>query len=139
MVPIMKKLTRKLQMKQKSYNSQAVCITEDEFFGKLLKKIRGKTKTRRGGAKERKKKGNTSKPTTGKEPTTQKATKPTATRTQHGSCTDEDGDEVKDESDCECPICGEHFGDRSTTWIQCNVCEEWYDTECAGVSDLPDE
>ena len=36
------------------------------------------------------------------------------------------------ESDCECPICGEHYGDRSATWIQCSMCEEWYDADCAG-------
>ena len=26
----------------------------------------------------------------------------------------------EEESDCECPICGEHFGDFSSLWIQCN-------------------
>lgn len=38
-----------------------------------------------------------------------------------------------DESVCECPIRGEHFGERSATWIQCNNCKEWYDMECAGI------
>ena len=51
---------------------------------------------------------------------------------------EEDGDSS---SDCECPVCGEHYGDRSGTWIQCNICEEWYDTECADVDSnyLPDD
>lgn len=31
------------------------------------------------------------------------------------------------ESDCECAICGEHYGDRSATWIQCNNCDDWFD------------
>ena len=45
------------------------------------------------------------------------------------------------ESDCECAICGEHYGDRSATWIQCNSCDDWFDLECAGISDkqLQDE
>ena len=41
------------------------------------------------------------------------------------------GSECQSQSDCECPVCGEHFGDRSATWIHCNECEEWYDVECA--------
>ena len=54
------------------------------------------------------------------------------------------GSESESQSDCECPVCGEHFGDRSATWIQCNECEEWYDVECAGVTaecaeELPDD
>ena len=42
---------------------------------------------------------------------------------------------------CECAICGEHYGDRSATWIQCNSCDDWFDLECAGISDkqLQDE
>ena len=50
-------------------------------------------------------------------------------------------DECESQSDCECPVCGEHFGDRSATWIQCNECEEWYDVECAGLTaeELPDD
>ena len=39
------------------------------------------------------------------------------------------------ESDCECAICGEHYGDRSATWIQCNSCDDWFDHECAGIGD----
>ena len=54
------------------------------------------------------------------------------------------GSESKSQSDCECPVCGEHFRDHSATWIQCNKCEEWYDVECAGISlecaeELPDD
>ena len=37
----------------------------------------------------------------------------------------------------ECPVCVEHFGDCSGTWIQCNKCEERYDVECA--EELPDD
>ena len=42
---------------------------------------------------------------------------------------------------CECAICGEHYGDKSATWIQCNSCDDWFDHECAGISDeqLQDE
>ena len=34
---------------------------------------------------------------------------------------EEDGDTS---SDCECPVCGERYGDRSAIWIQCSICEE---------------
>ena len=44
-------------------------------------------------------------------------------------------DSLNSQSDCECAICGEHYGDRSATWIQCNICDDWFDLECAGVSD----
>lgn len=48
-----------------------------------------------------------------------------------------------DESVCESPIRGEHFGEQSATWIQCNNCKEWYDMECAGIDKderaLPDQ
>ena len=47
------------------------------------------------------------------------------------------GSEYESQSGCECPVCGEHFRDRSATWIQCNKCEEWYDVECA--EELPDD
>ena len=26
------------------------------------------------------------------------------------------------------------FGDRSATWVQCNSCDDWFDLECAGIS-----
>ena len=44
-------------------------------------------------------------------------------------------DSLNSQSDCECAICGEHYGDRSATWIQCNICDDWFDLKCAGASD----
>ena len=38
------------------------------------------------------------------------------------------------ESDCECPLCGQHYGEQSVTWIQCWDCEEWYDTDCVSLN-----
>ena len=45
------------------------------------------------------------------------------------------------ESDCECAVCGEHYSDRSATWVQCNSCVDWFDLDCAGISNeqLQDE
>ena len=38
------------------------------------------------------------------------------------------------ESDCGCPLCGQHYGEQSVTWIQCSDCEEWYDTDCVSLN-----
>ena len=38
------------------------------------------------------------------------------------------------ESDGECPLCGQHYGEQGATWIQCSDCEEWYDTDCVSLN-----
>ena len=103
------KLTRKVKKKQASYNSKAVCITDNAFMEK---------KERKGTSKEQNK-----------------------ARGKRSCGGQRKVNTLTEESDCEGPMCGEHYGDRSTTWIQCNTCEEWYDTQCAGIDseELPDE
>ena len=169
------KLTHKTRRQGRSHNSQAVCITDDEFVSKLKddekqkkdgnkqqkksnKKIKRPPRNRprtqktlnvgtdyesdsvtcneKSRCKQKKQKEQQRKPLSGRELRTRKSDKE--------SENDVLGSECESQSDCECPVCGEHFGDRSATWIQCNECEEWYDVECAGISsecaeELPDD
>ena len=169
------KLTRKTRRQGRSHNSQAVCITDDEFVSKLKddemqkkdgnkqqkkssKKLKHPPRNRprtqktlnvgtdyesdsvtcneKPRSKQKKQKEQQRKSLSGRELWTQKSDKE--------SENDVLGSECESQSDCECPVCGEHFGDRSATWIQCNECEEWYDVECAGISsecaeELPDD
>ena len=114
------KLTRKVKKKQESKNAMAVCITDDVFVDRLMDEKENKKKsTKKGASKQQKKKG----------------------RSKRKSATQKHIQSQTEESDCECPLCGEHYGERSATWIQCNGCEQWYDTGCAGINEatMPDE
>ena len=50
-----------------------------------------------------------------------------------GTKVQQDSSQAESDSDCECPVCGQHYGDKSAVWIQYVKCEDWYDMECAGL------
>ena len=186
------KLTRKTRRQGRSHNSQAVCITDDEFVCKLKddnekqqkksskkgkQPARNRPRTQktlnidtdcksdsitgnekpRCKQKKQKQQQQIRKPLSGRElralkgltPKPESKDKRQELRTSKPKPDKESEDDVlgsecESQSDCECPVCGEHFGDRSPTWIQCNECEEWYDVECAGLTaecaeELPDD
>ena len=158
------KLKRKKTRKSKpSVNATAVCLTENSFLDKYKDKesCKGKTSdleppkpsTKRGrGGKGKTSDLETPKPSTkrgkgGKGKTKgQSRPKPSNPPKRKGKtkgcdlqpATDSESESTngsESSSDCECPVCGEHYGDRSATWIQCSVCGQWYDTECADLED----
>ena len=109
--PQLKKKTMRKQ--KKAYNHTTVCVTDDQF----LKKLKNDKAKKVPGAS-----GPSSKP---------------PLRQKKKIVVNKDSES---DSDCECPICGQHYGDVSATWIQCEKCKEWYDTVCVDVdaSELPD-
>ena len=185
------KLTRKTKRKAKpSYNSVAVCITEDDFVTEYKhdkeQKKKGKERKQPKGGRKRQTSTRPTKSTSAvtastrakstsvRAPTRAKSTRSKSTREQSAATSttqltsatrvstrsqsrsiatstsskttsariqSPDSLNSQSESDCECVICGEHYGDRSATWIQCNNCNDWFDLDCAGVSDkqLQDE
>ena len=133
------KLTCKTWRQGRSHNSQAVCITDDKFVSKLKDDNEKQQKddnkqqkksprnrpctqktlnvdTKKPRCKQKKKKDQKRKPLSRRELRTRKSDKE--------SENDILGSECESQSNCGCPVCREHFGDRSAIWIQCNECEE---------------
>ena len=119
----------KPQLKRKStrrckpaYNHTTVCITENQFLEKL-KEDKNYNSKKPLATKRRQNKAPSSKLVPkGKPPPKGRGTK-----------IQQDSSQAESKSDCECPVCGQHNGDKIAVWIQCDKCEDWYDTECAGL------
>ena len=110
-----------------SINSKAVCLTEDT----VLEELKGNDKKRnekkeKGWRSKDKKKGQSKEKV--KERSKKSKEKVDYTR-NHAPVQEPD---IDSDSDIDCPLCGEHYGDRSATWTQCLICEKWINIECTG-------
>ena len=83
------KLTHKVKRKQGSKNAMAVCITDDVFVDRLMDEKENKKNQQKGASQQQKRKG----------------------RSKRKSVTRKEIQSQTEESDSECPLCGEHYGE----------------------------
>ena len=118
------KLKRSTRRRRAAYNHTAVMVTEDRFLKTLQedKEARGRKPPQRRTSTSRRQRNQKWGHEKNK---SSRVGKGKRAREKYPSSS---------ESDCECPLCGQHYGEQSATWIQCSDCEEWYDTDCVSLN-----